>query len=444
MRKLLVQFVLGYLRLFAKLQIKKINPIIIGVGGSSGKSSLCELIAIALSGTYTVKQGKGKNSETGIPLDILGISMHSYSAMDWLKALLAAPVNLVTNWQKYDVYVVEMGIDSPVEPKNMSYLLKIIQPTIAVTTNISLEHTQYFDDLITEKDEVKRKEKLLALTAEQETLLLTSLPKDGTAIVNLDDREIAVVQKNIQSKQITISLTDKKADMFAKTIEIALDRFSLTFITPTGEYLLQIPALLPQHYALSFLSVFAICASLSIDIKDAIALLEKNFSLPPSRSSVFDGIKNTTIIDSSYNNATLPPIIDMLELLKTVGRKRRKIAIIGDMRELGTMSKLNHEAVTEKILRTVDLAIVIGPLMRKFVVPILKKHKFPYQSYNTFTEAKENILASIEKNDLILVKSSQNKLFLERVVEMLLADKKDVEKLCRRGYFWDEQRKKTP
>lgn len=188
----------------------------------------------------------------------------------------------------------------------------------------------------------------------------------------------------------------------------------------------------------------AIAKRLDIDLSSAIATLEKDFSLPPSRSSVFEGIKHTTIIDSSYNNATLPPIMDMLELLNDVSGRRRKVAIIGDMRELGSMSKLNHEIVAKKIAETVDVAILIGPMMQAYAAPILAKKKFSFQSYVTFTEAKDHIVETLKERDLILVKASQNTLFLERVVEMLLASKKDVEKLCRRGYFWDEQRKKTP
>jgi hypothetical protein len=82
--------------------------------------------------------------------------------------------------------------------------------------------------------------------------------------------------------------------------------------------------------------------------------------------------------------------------------------------------------------------------MKQYAAPILRNKKFNFQSYVTFTDAKEKILESIKENDLILVKSSQNTLYLERVVEMLLEDKRDIEKLCRRGKFWDNQRNNTP
>ena len=79
--------------------------------------------------------------------------------------------------------------------------------------------------------------------------------------------------------------------------------------------------------------------------------------------------------------------------------------------------------------------------MAEFVAPILKKENFEFVSFDSFKNAKESIPGSVKKDDLILVKGSQNTLFLERAVEMLLEDKSDAKKLCRRGDFWDSVRK---
>ncbi|MCL5970759.1 MAG: hypothetical protein M1450_04650, partial [Patescibacteria group bacterium] len=75
--------------------------------------------------------------------------------------------------------------------------------------------------------------------------------------------------------------------------------------------------------------------------------------------------------------------------------------------------------------------------------PVLKKSKFNYYSYPNFSSAKKDLLNIISENDLILVKSSQNTLFLERAVEMLLKNPKDSVRLCRRGEFWDKKREKS-
>lgn len=444
MREVLISFILWYLRWSAKLQLEKVKPTIIGVGGSSGKTSLVELVAGMLSPSYSVEQTSGKNSEIGLPLHILGLEIEDNTALDWLRILLMVPIVLLIDWEKYDFLVAEMGIDSPVEPKNMSYLLRILQPKIGVVTNITAEHSMYFDPFVSERDEAVRRQKILDLTARQENLLMTSLPKEGVAVVNLDDQLIRKSSYKIDAKQITISTKDPRATLFAKEIKIHPDAFVMEVVYKNKSYPVIIMQALPSHFAYEFLCAAALALSVGMTIQEAIDGIGQHFTLPPGRISIFKGIKNTTIIDSSYNNATLPPILDMLDFLRKVGFGKRKIAIIGDMRELGSQSRENHEIVAEKVLGTASKAILIGPLMRNYAAPILRKNKFDFVAFDTFTKARETILRTIKEKDVILVKGSQNTLFLERVVEMLLENEEDVDKLCRRGAFWDKKRAATP
>lgn len=441
MKQQIIRLVLLYFRFFARLQLKKIHPVVIGVAGSSGKSSLVSLLGAVLSTRHTVKTSGGKNSETGIPLSLLNISMQSYSALDWIRALVLVPLRVLFDWEKYDVYIAEMGIDSPVEPKNMTYLLKIVSPQIAMVTNISLEHSVYFDPYVRASSEKERQEKIFALTAKEETQLLLTRTENNTAIVNIDDSAIEDTRKAMHAKTITISLYDKNADLFAKDIRVSLSQFMMTIVWKEKEYMLEIPQLLPEFYAYEFLFTLATAMSMDIPLSEAIKNLQTSFQLPPGRLSLFEGIRQTTIIDSSYNNATPEPILGILHMLRTIATpRRRKVAIIGDMRELGSQSKTEHEKVAKEITKSVDMAILIGPLMHNYAAPILKRANFSYFSFVRFTDAKATIEQEIKEKDIILVKSSQNTLFLERVVEMLLADKDDVAKLCRRGVFWDSKR----
>lgn len=443
MKKLFAPFFLWYIRAFARLQLSKTNPIIIGVAGSSGKSSLARIITSVLQSTYQVNATKEKNSETGIPLHVLNIHMEKFSYLAWLKVLFVAPLRLLFFWPRYQVLVAEMGIDSPVEPKNMGYLLKIIRPTIGVVTNVSLEHSVYFEPYATQKDPKKREEEILAMTAYEETRLLTSLPKQGFAIVNLDDTAIVAKQSNIKSHLVTVSLS-KKADLQTKQIISTLNDFSMSVVYQAKTYPLILSQPLPQHFAYEFLMAIAVGIAMEISVETAITAIQTEFVLPPGRLSFFKGIKETVIIDSSYNNATLPPILDILTFMKEISGKRRKVGILGDMRELGSLSKESHEIVAKKIMETLDVALLIGPEMKRYAAPILEKAKFDFLAFDTFTQAKESILARIQTEDVILVKGSQNTLFLERVVEMLLADKKDMKRLTRRGEFWDKKRSETP
>lgn len=436
-------FLLGYLRIGAKVQLKKINPKVIGVGGSSGKSSLCSIVALVLGSKYKVKQGGGKNSETGIPLDILDISPGEYTVIDWIRVVLLVLYRLIFNWKKYDFYIAEMGIDGPNEPKNMSYLLKIIKPDVGVLTNIALEHSVYFDSLVN-KQGLEREKKILELTAAQELMLLKSISGEGLAVLNIDDNQIKSSTGDIKSKKISISASDSKADFFIKNIKSDLENFQFELSNNSKKYLVKVNKALPTHYAGSIAIAVAIAKEFNIDINKAIASLKESIVLPPGRMSIFKGIKNTVLIDSTYNNATLAPIIDFLEFLKSLPGRERKVAIIGDMRELGSMSEKLHMLVAKKITETADFAILIGPMMQDYAAPILKEKKVNYASFNTFSAAKDFILKNIKANDVILVKSSQNTLFLERVVQMLLANPKDEVKLCRRGSFWDKRRQETP
>ncbi len=443
MKKLISKLILCYLRFFAKIQLKKIKPIVIGVGGSSGKTSLSSLITIILSGKHKVRFNEGKNSESGIPLNILGLNLKNYSFLSWLKIIFLAPFKVLFDYKKYQFYVSEMGIDSPFEPKNMSYLLKIIQPDVAVLTNISLEHSEYFDELVLETNEEQRREEILKLTAKEELLLLKSLSKDKKAILNIDDLQINKEVENIKANKITVSKRKEKADFYIKESIVKADRFLINFSFNNKDYTLKLNTPLPSYFAKTICLAIATCFSLGIDVKDSIERIEKHFKLPPGRLSIFNGVKNTLIVDSSYNNATLQPFLGILDLITAISQRRRKLVILGDFRELGTASEYIHKKAAEKIIQSADFAILIGPMMQKYVAPILEKKNLPYKSFLTFSDARYFILTNIKKRDLILVKGSQNTLFLERVVEMLLKNPKDKDKLCRRGEYWDKIRQKT-
>lgn len=442
MKPVLKSFILWYIRIAANLQLWKTKPTIIGVAGSSGKTSLVKLIHEVLADKYTVRQTGGKNSEIGLPLNILRISIQDNSLADWVRILFLIIWRLLTDWGKCDYYLAEMGIDGPQEPYNMGYLLKIVKPTIGVVTNVSLEHSVYFDPLVTEVDEAKRREKLLELIAYEEVGLLRSLPKTGVAVVNRDDASL-VKEKDIKAKQITVSLHNTKADLYVKNISTSLEKFVIDFVWREKVYTLTIAQALPEFYAYEFLFALAVAMSVDIGPQEAIESLQKHFSLPPGRFSVFAGIKQTTLIDSSYNNATLEPIMGILDMLKKIASTRRKVVIVGDMREQGSMSRKNHELLAEKLAHSVQEIILIGPLLANYAAPILKRKKTKFTSFQTFSQAKETILKTIKPKDIILVKGSQNTLFLERVVEMLLENKEEAIKLCRRGVFWDKIRVNT-
>ncbi len=166
------------------------------------------------------------------------------------------------------------------------------------------------------------------------------------------------------------------------------------------------------------------------------------FSLPPGRSSVFKGIKNTTLVDSSYN-ANLGSMIEILNMFNHLPGKI-KWAVISDMLEQGSEEREEHEKLVHEIAQyDFDRVILMGPRARQYTYPILKDLIVAKTPLDVFDKPKE-VLDFLEQNinggETILFKGGR---FLEGVIEHFLADKNDVEKLCRREIVWVKARKKV-
>lgn len=381
MKQKLANAFLYYLRTLARLQLlKKPYKTIIGVTGSAGKTSTVLALKATLKPNLSVKTSlKGGNSETGLPLSILDLSAINYSILDWLRICLLAPLKLLTNWRKFDVFVAEMGIDSPHPPKNMDYLLSIIKPDIGIFLNVSPVHQQFFNSL----DQIAR----------EKAKLVNSVP---TAIINLSD---PLVRKYTKNKHI-----------------IPISNVRVGFPDP-----------LPEIYQISLNAALTTAQLLKIPQKKALANLKANFTLPPSRATILKGINNSIIIDSSYNASPLANL-EMLKFLSTF--KSPKIAILGDMRELGDASPTAHKSLYKQALKYADQIISIGPETSKYFGP--KAIKFLYYWQVTDYLACHPATAG----PTILIKGSQNTIYTEEVVKALLKNKRNIKKVCRQSKYW--------
>ena len=384
MKQKIALFFLYYLRFFARLQLKKIkllNPklTIVGITGSAGKTSTLLATEAALKPEFKVKTNYGGNSESGIPLNILGFKNPDFSLLSWLKIALFTPFKLLTNWKIYDVYLLEMGIDSSKSPKNMSYLLSIVKPDIGVFLNVTPVHLENFSSL----DEI----------AQEKAKLVNST---SLAIINNTD---PLVKKYTTNKKITN----------IKPIKIDIPNYFL-----------------PTIYDISLGAALSIAKILKIDSQTAIENLKNNFQLPPSRSSIFKGINSSTIIDSSYNSSPLATT-EMLSFLSSY--KSPKIAVLGDMRELGTASELSHQNLYKKAIESADIIISVGPQCSRYFGSKAKKFMYWWQ-------AADYLKNNLPENSTILVKGSQNTIFLEEIVKELLKNPLHSKKLCRQSPYW--------
>lgn len=444
MKLVFARILLWYFRICAKLQLWKVSPTIIGVTGSAGKTSTMHAIAAVLSPTHTLKMSHKANSESGLPLDILGLSLKHYTPLEWLKLVFLAPLQLLFFWPKYQLYIAEMGIDGPLPPKNMSYLLSIFQPKIGVLLNAQPVHSQGFDEFVPKDlSQAQRKQAIKQAIAQEKGKLITHLPSDGLAVLTADEPAVAALAVQTQAttqlfgaqKQARIQIVSTKQTLAGTQFTLA-DTQMATKTTLSFEH-----QALPTNFGYSLAAACAVGTFFAVPLATAGGNIVQNYLVPPGRSSLIPGIHETTILDSTYNAST-QTMLDMLDLLDTIAPKR-KIAVLGDMREIGMLTQTEHELVAQKASAVCNLVVLVGPLMQQHALPVLKHTKVTTVWFASAKEAGEYLQNNLQKQDVVLVKASQNTLLLESTVELLMRYPADAKKLlCRRDSFWNNERKK--
>lgn len=435
MKNLARSLSLFYFKVLAFLQLRKGSGEIIGITGSAGKTSCRVAITTLLASKYKVFSTEGGlNSEWGVPLAILKQQSGYSSLALWLKAFFGSLRTLLFDWQKYDQYILELGVD---KPNDMEYLLSFIKPRVGVVLNILPVHTEQFVSL--GGDLVER-------IAEEKGKLVAALPAEGTAVLNYDDLLVHQMGSKCRTKILSFGL-NSQCDLWAEKIEVGEFGFRMLVHFQNRTYSFETPTWLNRDYAYTILAALAVGVIEGVPIEQGVEIISQNLELPPGRMGRFSGIKGSVIIDSSYN-ASREPTLAALDFLATF-TDRRKIAALGDMRELGPLSKAEHEAVAAKAVEVADEIVTVGPQTRDYFVPKALGLGFPANKIHSFLNSQEagEFMRDkiIQGKEAILVKGSQNTIFMERVVEVLLAaPDEDRQKLCRRGEYWDRVRNQLP
>ncbi|CAN5196648.1 UDP-N-acetylmuramoyl-tripeptide--D-alanyl-D-alanine ligase [soil metagenome] len=453
MRRIIILLVLSYLRFFARLALALHQPIVIGIAGSVGKSSTRNALYAVLKDYFPTKMVYG-NSETGIPLGILGIHHNGFSVLHWGMNILKAPFGILY-LRKTKYLIVEMGIDEPFAPKNMSYLLTIVKPHIALSLNVSATHTLQFEKVIPKNHH-------FTSNAEKREFLINKIAQEDTKIISQSDCLLGIINKDDYHLQQALcpylkENTKTTIQTFGKektnavwyesvkisengsvfSFGIADDEKTLTFTFPT--------LFLPREYQELFAAVILVGKYFSLSHSQIQLALEKNFALPKGRASLLQGINQSLIIDSSYN-ASKDAVLAFLSLLETLKTETERpvVLLFGDMRELGEESKIEHEEVALRIAEVVDYVYLVGSMTKQYVLPIMenKPQVKKVLWFSSALAAGKHLQESLPKNALILIKGSQNTLFLEEAIPYILQNKHDAEKLCRQEAYWKETKQK--
>ena len=424
------------LRFFSVAVLKKYNPRVVGITGSVGKTSSKEAVFEVLSAHFrTRKNEKNYNNEIGLPLTILGIESGGSSVWRWLLVFLKAGWLLIFPVEYPEVLILEMGAD---RPGDIGYLSGFIKCEAVVVTDISGSHLEFFGSL---KGVAKEKWTLV------ENALL------GAAVgINIDNPQIAKMKE--QSKNDRVDFLpfgfSEGADIRANEVFFHYDNdgdslrkeiqglsFKLSYGGTTIP--VRLNNILARH------NIYAALAAVAVGLKFKLNLVEiadslSNFTLPSGRMTLIAGMKKTSLIDDTYNSSPVSAEA-ALEIMKEI-EAGRKIAVMGDMLELGKDMETGHRAVAKKFLETGgDIFFAVGRRMQ-FAAEELKRRGLSPDRCFIFPDpmsAAEKLREIIREGDLILVKGSQG-MRMEKVVEAVMEHPEEASfLLCRQDEIWKKK-----
>ena len=396
----IVQYILAFC---ARKILKKFKPIIIGVTGSVGKTTARLCIAHVLKDKYKILQNiDNYNTEFGLPLSILGLRA-SKTKWGWINVLKEALKKAFKTTQYYEMLILEMGVD---KPGDLKILTDIARPDISVVTNVENVHLQFFRS----QDEL----------AHEKATIIRELKKDGISFVNFDND----LTKNMKSISRTADIYtfgfDKKADIYASDVQNTVLGLKGIIHDKDLKETVHLPYMIGKHSMYNVLVAWGIATKLGIDKNDIIKSL-KTFKGPQGRMNLIEGINHSIIIDSSYN-AEPASMQTAIKTLKDLPQGKRRIAIIGDMLELGMKEKELHEDIGKFALKSrLDLLCFVGPRM-KFAYDYINKQSKEYTRgvlyFKDSIEAAEALPKKIKKDDLILIKGS-NGVKMNRILDVI-------------------------
>jgi len=424
-----IVFLEKILKHLAVKALRRFHPRIVGVTGSVGKTSTKEAIFAVLSPKFrTRKNEKNFNNEIGLPLTVLGLETGGGSLWKWAVVFLRAiGVVYFSGRKSYpEILVVELGAD---RPGDIKYLVDFLKPEVGVVTAVGVSHFEFFKD---------RKN-----IAREKGYLVRALDENGLAILNFDDEEVRAMAEHAKARKTTYGFSEG-ADLRASDIFFGYEKTKdqlggdISKIRGTSFKLSFEGATLPVRLAWSVgrPQIYAVLAAAAVGIHFDLNLVEiaealKNFRAPAGRLNLIDGIKNTMIIEDSYNAAPQSTLA-ALEVLEKI-QARRKLAALGDMLELGEETEKGHREVGRKVAEVADVLFAVGE-RACFIADEAEKaglDKKAVKCYNTSLEARIPIQNELREGDVILIKGSQGAR-MEHISKEIMRNPEEAEKLLPR------------
>ncbi len=355
----------------------KFDIKLVGITGSVGKTTTKEFVSLVMSKKFrTLKTQKNFNNEIGLPMTLFNLT------------------------SEYEAAVIEMGMSNLGEISRLSLTSK---PNLCVITNIGFSH---IENLGSQENILKAKMEILDGADENAPLILSK-----------DDKFLRSVEVRAERKKIFYSVTDSSANVYASDIETKSDKIEFN-INSDGKNYKAVINCLGEHNVKNALAAFCVGREYNISPDDIIEAIGE--FVPDGirqKTSEVNGIK---IIADCYNSSP-DSAKSAIHTLSQIDTKGKKIAVLGDMLELGKMSKELHKSVGEAVCdENIDLLLCFGGMSEYYVKGALKKgfDKNNAKIFASKEDVAEYLKTTMKKGDAVLFKASRGMKF-EEIIEKI-------------------------
>ncbi len=428
MKKKILKIVLGVI---TRRIIKKYNPTIIAVTGSVGKTSTKNAIALFLEKYFKVRKSAGNlNTEFGVPLVFMGKESGGGGFFwEWFKIISFGIKIIIAKEKDYPkIVVVEMGAD---KPGDIAYLTKLIKPHIAIVTLISenpvhLGNYKNLDELVYEKSQIVR-----------------CLGVNDFAVLNSDDRRVRLM-KNETNAKILYFGSDDGSDVRISDINYRDEKGVPKGMIFTVNYknqrkIIHMPFCFGKGVAYSIAAALSCGITLGLNL-DRAAEIFRELKPEKGRMNLIEGKNGSYILDDTYNAS--PSSIELA--LKTLASMsaRKRIVVLGDMKELGSASQKLHEKIGDTVFGLADILITVGEETKKIKERAIE---LGFNADNAYHFENSRIVGATLKEvsgtgDLILIKGSQS-MRMEKIVESIMKEPQRMgELLTRQEVYWKNKK----
>lgn len=389
----------------ARAYVRRTKPVIIGVVGSVGKTGTKRAIASILATKKRVAWQDGNyNDLVTVPLVFFGLHQPSlFNPFAWAAAH-AQMIKALLSGTGPEVVVLELGTDTP---GDIAEFGKYLQLDIAVVTAISHEHMEFFGTL--------------AAVAEEELAVI-----DYSQKVYVADQAMTFIPNRPDN---LYTYGDSKDD----DVWFSSQGESLKLRTSAGTTSVK-PQLKGQHQYAALCIAAEIAAQLQLT-PEQIATAAETLGSMPGRMNVLAGKDGAVLIDDTYNSSPTA-VVKALDYLYSLPQ-RRKIAVLGNMNEMGKHSlELHREVAKACDPQKLELVITIGPDANNVLAPAARELGCKVEQFDSPYAIGEYLAQQKLAGTAILFKGSQNKVYLEEAVKLVLADPDDQKQLVRQSSTW--------